>query len=58
MGIYTVNASVKPTFTITKKDCVFFLSFILYLNIATFYVYITQSFQLLTFLFFNRLFSL
>ena len=59
MGIYTINASVKPTFTfaIMKKHCIFFLSFILYLNIAKFYVYITQSFQLQTFLFFN-LFSL
>ena len=58
MGISTVNASIKPTFTITTKDCVFFLSFILYLNIATIYMYITQSFQLQTFLFLNRLFYL
>ena len=58
MGIYTVNVSIKPTFTfaIMKKDCIFFLSFILYLNIAKFYVYITQSFQLRTFLFFNFFF--
>ena len=47
MGIYTVNVSIKPTFTfaIKKKDCIFFLSFILYLNIAKFYVYITQKFS-------------
>ena len=43
MGIYTVNASIKPTFifAIMKKDCIFFISFILYLNIAKFYVHIT-----------------
>ena len=59
-GIYTVNVPIKPTFTfaIMKKDCIFFLSFILYLNIAKFYVYITQSFQLQTFLFFNPFFFL
>ena len=58
MGIYSVNVSIKPTFTfaIMKKDCIFFLSYILYLNIAKFYVYITQSFQLQTFLFFNFFF--
>ena len=58
MGIYTVNVSIKPTFTfaIMKKDCIFFLSFILYLNIAKFYVHITRSFQLQTFLFFNPFF--
>ena len=41
MGIYIVNTSIKPTFTfaIVKKDCIFFLSFVLYLNIAKFYVY-------------------
>ena len=35
MGIYTVNASIKPTFTLanSKKDLNFFLSFILYLDI-------------------------
>ena len=60
MGLYTVNASIKPTFTfaVMKKDCIFFLSFILYLNFAKFYVYITQSFQVQTFLFFNPFFSL
>ena len=59
MGVNNVNVSIKATFTfaIMRKDCIFFLSFILYLNIAKFYVYITQSFQLQTFLFFN-LFSL
>ena len=32
MGIYTANDAIKPmfTFTIMKKDCIFFLSFILY----------------------------
>ena len=36
MGIYTINVSIKSTFTfaIMKKDCIFFLNFILYLNIA------------------------
>ena len=60
MGLYTVNASIKPTFTfaVMKKDCIFFLSFISYLNFAKFYVYITQSFQVKTFLFFNPFFSL
>ena len=55
MGICAINVSVKPTFAfaIMEKDCIFFLSFILYLNIAKFYVYITQSFQLQTFLFFH-----
>ena len=55
MGSYTVNASIKPTFTFLtmKKDCIFFLSFILYLNIAKFFVYIMQRFQLQTFLFFH-----
>ena len=55
---YTVSASIKLTFTsaIMKNDCIFFVSFILYLNIAKFYVYITQSFQLQTFLFFNPFF--
>ena len=35
MGIYTVNASIKQTFTlaIMKKDLDFFLSFILHLKI-------------------------
>ena len=36
MGIYTVNASIKPLFTLAaifKKDRSFFRSFILYLNI-------------------------
>ena len=35
MGIYTVNASIKPTFTLAifKKDRNFFHSFTLYLNI-------------------------
>ena len=35
MGIYTVNASIKSTFTlaIMKKDHNFMVSFILYLNI-------------------------
>ena len=58
MGIYIVNVSINPTFTfaIMKKDCIFFLSFILYLNIAKFYVYITQIFQLQTFIFFNPFF--
>ena len=34
MGVYTVNASIKPTFTlaIMKKNCIFFLSFILHLK--------------------------
>ena len=34
MGIYTVNASIMPTFTLAifKKDRNFFLSFILYLK--------------------------
>ena len=45
-------------FAIMKRDSIYFLSFILYLNIAKFDVYITQSFQLQTFLFFNPLFSL
>ena len=60
MGLYNVNASIKPTFTfaVMKKDCIFFLSFISYLNFAKFYVYITQSFQVKTFLFFNPFFSL
>ena len=46
MGIYTINASIKPrfTFAIMKKNCIFFLSFILYLNIAKFYVYIFHVF--------------
>ena len=41
MGIYIVYTSIKPTFifAIVKKDCIFFLSFVLYLNIAKFYVY-------------------
>ena len=41
MGIYIVYTSIKPTFTfaVVKKDCIFFLSFVLYLNIAKFYVY-------------------
>ena len=36
MGIYTINVSIKSTFTfaIMKKDCIFFLNFIFYLNIA------------------------
>ena len=35
MGIYTVNASIKPTVSLAifKKDRNFFISFILYLNI-------------------------
>ena len=35
MGIYTVNTSIKPTFTlaIMKKNCNLFLSFVLHLNI-------------------------
>ena len=35
MGIYTVNASMKPTFTLAifKRDYDFFFSFILNLNI-------------------------
>ena len=34
MGVYTVNASIKPTFTlaIMKKNCIFFFSFILRLK--------------------------
>ena len=46
MGVYNVNVSIKATFTfaIMRKDCIFFLSFILYLNIAKFYVSITKSF--------------
>ena len=37
MVIYTVNASINSTlaFAIMKKDCIFFLSLILYLNMAT-----------------------
>ena len=55
MGIYTVNALIKPTltFAIMKKDFILFLSSILCLSIAKFYVYITQSIQLQTFLLFN-----
>ena len=55
MAIYTVNASIKPTFTFAfmKKDCIFSLSFIIYLNIEKFYVHVTQ-----TFLFFNPFFYL
>ena len=55
IGIYSINASIKPTFNfaIMKKDCIFFLGFILYLNITKFYMHIMQSFQLQTFLFFN-----
>ena len=36
MGIYTVNVSIKPTFTLAifKKDRNFFHSFILYLNVS------------------------
>ena len=53
MRIYIVNASVKPpfTFAMMKKNCIFLLSFILYLNIAKLHVYIMQSFQLQNFLF-------
>ena len=60
MGIYTLNASIKPmfTFAIMEKDRIFFLSFILYLNIAKFNVYITQRFQLPTFFFFDPFFCL
>ena len=49
MGIYTTNASVKPTltFAIMEKSCIFFLSFILYLNIAKFHMYITWKFSAL-----------
>ena len=34
MGVYTVNASIKPTFTlaIMKKNSIFFFSFILHLK--------------------------
>ena len=53
MGIYTINVSIKPTFTfaIMKKNCIFFLGFILQFNIAKVYLYIMQSFQFQTFLF-------
>ena len=41
------NVPIKPTFTfaITKKNCIFFLSFILYLNTAKFHMYIMQKFS-------------
>ena len=59
MGIYTVNASINQRLVLLlwNRIASFFLSFILYLNIAKFYVYITQSFQLQTFLFFNPFFD-
>ena len=58
MGIYTMNASIKPmfTFAIMKKNCIFFLSFISKINTAKFYVYIMQGFQFQTFLFSNPFF--
>ena len=58
MGIYTVDASIKPKFilAIIKKDRNFSLSFILYLNIFVNFKTI-QYYQTCNFLFYTFLSS-